>query len=169
MSGTTTTNHTSPFRLRGFPLLSAGNTFNFVAAAPGLWAHVKVYAEGGENGVHTHFDEDHLFVVLAGEATFVDAEGDETVVGALEGMMVPRGAAYAFRSSSDGNNLVMLRVGAPVDPALADWDDVNPEAGIPNGILQRSTPQGAPAPGRDPANKTGAVRGVPIPGRFFGE
>ena len=169
MSRTTTTNHTIPFRLRGFPLLSAGNTFNFLAAAPGLWAHLKVYAEGGENGVHAHPDEDHLFVVLDGEATFVDVEGDLTVVGALEGMMVPRGAAYAFRSTGDGN-LVMLRVGAPVDPALADWDDVNPETGIPDDMMRRTTSDGAPAEGRDPAvNKTGALPGVPIPGRFFGE
>ena len=64
-----------PFSVRGTPLLSAGNTHTLLAAAPALWAHVKVYAEGGENGVHAHADEDHLFLVLDGEATFVDAEG----------------------------------------------------------------------------------------------
>ena len=39
----------------------------------------------------------------------------------------------------------MVRVGAPVDPALADWHDVHPEAGIPNGVMRRTAADGAPA------------------------
>ena len=142
-----------------------------LASAPALWAHVKVYAQGGENGVHLHPDEDHLFFVVNGEATFVDAAGQGTTVGALEGMLVPRGAPYAF-SSSGADNLVMLRVGAPAHGGAADRSAVT-EAGIPEAVATRVQVDGRPAPGGDPANKTGAVPGVadgerrlsaPVPG-----
>jgi mannose-6-phosphate isomerase-like protein (cupin superfamily) len=159
---------TEKFSLRGTPLLSAGNTQTLLAKAPSLWAHVKVYASGGENGVHAHPDEDHLFVVLAGEATFVGPDQSETVVGSYEGMMVPRGAAYAFRSSAE-DNLVMIRVGAPADTTLIDADgkpDVT-GSGIPKAVANRVAADGKPAPGLAPTNKTGAVPGVPIPGRVF--
>jgi mannose-6-phosphate isomerase-like protein (cupin superfamily) len=165
MEATAGTGAAIPFSLRGTALLSEGNTQTLLAKAPCLWAHVKVYAEGGENGVHAHPLEDHMFLVLDGEATFVDAEGNETVVGAYEGMMVPRGSAYAFRSSGSGC-LVMVRVGAPIDSQLAD-EGSSSLLGIPASIQRRVAVDGADAPGLARSNKTGAVPGVPIPGRFF--
>jgi mannose-6-phosphate isomerase-like protein (cupin superfamily) len=155
-----------PFSLRGTPLVSAGNVHTLLAKAPALWAHIKVYAEGGENGVHAHPREDHLFLVLSGEATFVDAEGNQTVVPRFDGMMIPRGVAYAFRSSAE-ENLVMLRVGSPAAQVEGAEGEVASDE-IPLGVAERVGPDGRPAPGLDPANKTGAVAGVPIPGRFFG-
>jgi hypothetical protein len=80
-------------------------------------------------------------------------------------MMVPRGTAYAFRSSGRGN-LVMVRVGAPTDSRLADDGSTSPQ-GIPTSIQQRVAVDGSDAPGLAPTNKTGAVPGVAIPGRFF--
>jgi len=42
------------FSIRGTPLLASGSTMEMVTRAPGLWMHVKVYADGGENGLHSH-------------------------------------------------------------------------------------------------------------------
>jgi mannose-6-phosphate isomerase-like protein (cupin superfamily) len=153
------------FSVDGEQLLSAGNTQRLLAMAPSLWAHVKVYAEGGENGIHAHPNEDHMFFVLAGEATFLAPDERETVVGPYQGIMMPRGAAYAFRSSGS-HNLVMLRVGAPTDTAMiaADPREILPGQGIPVPAAERIHVDGTPAPGLDPTNKTGAVPGVPVPG-----
>src|SRR5262249_952758 len=73
--------------------------------------HVKVYAEGGENGLHAHDHEEHAFFVLAGRATFTAEDGSETELLPFEGMVVPKHAYYCFTSSGD-ENLVMLRVAA---------------------------------------------------------
>src|SRR6266571_126692 len=93
------------------PLLSSGRTNLSVAKTNRLKLRVKVYAEGGENGLHTHKDEDHAFVVLQGQATFRDENDNTIVVNKYEGIMLPHGAYYYFQSSGD-ENLVLLRVGA---------------------------------------------------------
>lgn len=144
-----------PFSMKT-PLLSAGNSFKHLADTSDLWLHVKVYAEGGENALHAHTTEDHAFVVLEGQATFFAADGSTTVVGKNEGMMLPKGALYNFQSSGEGN-LVMLRVGTGVNG--------NPYKKI--GEDDRIGPDGNALPGHDPANKTGAIPGVPVPGKFF--
>ena len=154
---------TTKFSLRGTPLLAAGSTMDLLGKAPCLWAHLKVYAEGGENGVHAHPYEDHLFLVLAGEATFIDDAGTETVVGVHEGMVVPRSTHYAFHSSGEGN-LVLLRVGSPADSSLIEEGEQEEHLGIPASVVGRIGVQPLSAD-----NKTGAVPGVPIPGQFFGD
>src|SRR5947208_13661355 len=90
------------------PLLSEGRSNQEVAATDLLKLRVKVYAEGGENGLHTHNDEDHSFVVLQGQATFHDENDTPTVVNKHEGIMIPRGAFYYFQSTGD-ETLVLLR------------------------------------------------------------
>ena len=155
------------FVAHGQPLLAEGNTMDLLARAPGLWAHLKVYADGGENALHAHGAEDHLFFVLDGSATFTDGNGIETVVGRYEGMVVPRDALYMFRCSGEGN-LVMIRIGAPADPAHTAW--VTHEASgvdYPEAMMIRVDREHRAAPGDDPANGTGSVRGVPIPDRTF--
>ena len=139
----------SVFSLAGTPVLSAGRFDEVLARTNEFVARVKVYAEGGENATHTHLTEDHLFLVLAGEATFSLGRNDEeqVVVGPNHGVMLPRGSFYHFLSSGD-ENLVMVRVGA------GDATD-----------LGRTGPDGVPMPGHDPRNKH--VDGVPVPGRFF--
>ena len=129
------------------PLLSSGRSNLEVAATDLLKLRVQVYAEGGENGLHAHHDEDHAFIVLQGQATFRDENDTPTVVGKYEGIMLPKGALYYFQSTGD-ENLVLIRVGA----------GRKPEGGYrlgPNGVAL--TPE---------ENKH--VDGTPIPGLFFG-
>ena len=129
------------------PLLSAGRSMELLAATDRLKVRIKVYAEGGENGLHTHNDEDHAFVILQGQATFYDADEDATVLNPYEGIMLPRGAFYRFASTGD-ENLVLIRIGT---------------GDLPAG--QRVGPHGRPLT----REENGRVDGVPIPGRFFPE
>jgi mannose-6-phosphate isomerase-like protein (cupin superfamily) len=144
------------FSANGFPLLSTGSTTDLVARTSSLWIQVKVYADGGENGLHAHSSEDHTFIVLDGEATFFDEAGAETVVSKYDGILVPRKVLYRFRSSGS-SNLVMIRVGAP-----ASEEDLFEASG------QRVGRTGAAAPGDAPENGAGAIRGIPVPGQTFG-
>jgi mannose-6-phosphate isomerase-like protein (cupin superfamily) len=130
------------------PLLSEGRTDRVLASTELLKLRLKVYAEGGENGLHAHHDEDHSFVVLDGQATFYDKDGNETVVRRYEGIMIPKGTFYRFLSSGT-TNLVLLRVGAGRRP------DGNFRLG----------PNGRPLT----AEENHRVEGVPVPGKFFGE
>jgi len=129
------------------PLLSSGRSNLSVAETDLLKIRVKVYAEGGENGLHTHQDEDHAFIILQGQATFHDEEGNTNVVNKNEGIMLPHGAFYYFQSSGD-ENLVLLRVGAGRKP---------------KGEF-RVGPNGRPLTQEE--NKH--IDGTPIPGQFFG-
>jgi len=135
--------------LAGTPVLSLGRYDTVLAACEGFGARVKVYYEGGENATHTHLKEDHLFFVLAGQATFhLGRDGEEVkVANRFEGVLLPRGSYYRFESSGD-ENLVMLRVGA--------WSADDRE---------RTGPDGLPLAGRDPRNKH--IDGVSIPGKYF--
>jgi mannose-6-phosphate isomerase-like protein (cupin superfamily) len=129
------------------PLLSKGRTNKALASTDLLKLRVKVYAEGGENGLHAHQDEDHAFVVLEGQATFHDEEGNTTIVNQYEGIMLPKGAYYYFQSSGD-SNLVLLRAGA--GRKAEGGHRLNQQGNLTT----------------DEENKH--VDGVPIPGAFFG-
>jgi mannose-6-phosphate isomerase-like protein (cupin superfamily) len=144
------------FSANGFPLLSAGSTTDLVARSSSMWVHVKVYADGGENGLHAHSAEDHVFVILDGEATFFDENAAETVVSKNDGILIPHGTLYRFRSSGS-TNLVMLRIGAAAgdEDLFGTWGE-------------RVGKTGEAAPGDAPANGAGAIRGTPIPGQTFG-
>jgi mannose-6-phosphate isomerase-like protein (cupin superfamily) len=132
-------------------LLDQGRTMDLLAATEHLCAHIKVYAEGGENALHAHAEEEHLFVILAGEATFrLGKEEKLQKRGKYEGIMIPAGSLYWFVSSGT-ENLVMLRVGA--------------KAGGWNSFDDRVDADGKPLPGDSAANKE-----VPVkvrPGAFF--
>jgi mannose-6-phosphate isomerase-like protein (cupin superfamily) len=130
-------------------LLDQGRTMDLLAKSEMMAAHIKVYAEGGENGLHTHDHEDHIFVVLAGEATFRTGVAEqERVVSKFQGIMLPKGAYYRFESSGD-ENLVLLRVGAQ----------------LPGTSHDRTKPDGSPIPGDSPDNKQVPV--VRRPGKYF--
>lgn len=134
------------------PYLSKGRISALVAKTDQLWIHTKVNAEGGENAVHTHTNEDHAFVVLEGEVTFFDERGDGNVLKPYQGIMIPRGAYYRYLNTGPGN-LIVLRVGA----------GEKKKEGIPS----RLAPSGRPLVGNSPENKH--IEGVPIPGKFFGK
>ena len=67
--------------------------------------------KSGENGLHAHIDEDHVFVVLQGEAQFYDLDGALPVLKKHQALMLPKGCFYSFSNDTDGP-LVMLRFGA---------------------------------------------------------
>jgi mannose-6-phosphate isomerase-like protein (cupin superfamily) len=147
---------TSPevFTLRA-PLLESGNMDTPLYTTESMWAHVKVYAEGGENDLHAHPLEEHSFIVLDGEATFVDGDGKETQVGRNEGILLPKGALYRFCNTGTGN-LVMLRIG------------VGSNSRLPGKADERRGPDGKPMT-NNPSN-VAKNRVTPVlTGRYFGD
>jgi mannose-6-phosphate isomerase-like protein (cupin superfamily) len=106
------TDKASKFSIRDAPMLAEGQTMTLLAQATDLKIHLKVHAPGwnGELVQHKHPHEDHMFFVLAGEATFKDKDGELTTVGPMEGIMLPKDVTYSFENSGDVN-LVILRAG----------------------------------------------------------
>jgi mannose-6-phosphate isomerase-like protein (cupin superfamily) len=119
----------STFKLAA-QLLDQGRTMDLLARADVLAAHIKVYAEGGENTIHAHTKEEHLFVILEGEATFHLGHEDRVrVLGKHDGVIIPAGSYYWFVSSGE-ENLVLLRVGAKPE-GWSDFDDRVNVDGLP--------------------------------------
>lgn len=153
------------FTMRNLPLLEGGATMDLLGLAPMLWAHSKVYSSGGENALHSHDTEDHVFLILQGRAEFHFGDGSTAQAGAFDGVMVPRGTQYRFHAVEAEGNLVMFRVGAAV---VKDSSDLHPKFNIPREALQsRSDPQGQPAAGDARKNGTAAQPTVFKPGAFF--
>jgi mannose-6-phosphate isomerase-like protein (cupin superfamily) len=131
------------------PLLAKGASNNVVVDSDLLWIWVKVYAEGGENFLHKHVAEDHSFIILDGQATFHDKDGNDTVLNKYQGIFLPRGTYYSFTSTGSGP-LVLLRVGAGKDGAgyreNREW-----------------------FPGVVDTRMEAGVRAEPLAGKFFGD
>lgn len=94
-------------------MLSQGRTDTVLAATEDLSVRLKVYASGGENGLHTHVDEDHVFVILQGSARFFGPDEEAVDLGVNQGIMMPKGVLYRFYATSENECLVMLRIGTP--------------------------------------------------------
>jgi len=153
------------FSMRNLPLLEGGATMDLLGLAPALWAHSKVYSTGGENALHSHDIEDHVFLILQGEATFHFGDGSTTDVRAFEGVMVPRGTRYRFHANEAGGNLVMFRVGGA---QVKDSSDLDPRFAIPREALQsRSDSQGRYAAGDAKKNGVASQPTVFKAGAFF--
>jgi mannose-6-phosphate isomerase-like protein (cupin superfamily) len=135
------------FKLEG-PLLSDGRGDTPLFTTDLMWAHLKIYARGGENDLHAHPEEEHTFIVLQGEATFVDADDVETVLSPYEGILLPKGTYYRFRSTGD-ENLVMLRIGVGSNSRLPGKED------------ERKGPDGQPMRGNPSQVARGRLRPVP--------
>lgn len=135
------------FKLRT-PLLAQGRLDTVLAQTDSMQVRMKSYAEGGENVLHAHTSEDHIFVILQGQAAFHDKEDNETVLGRNEGIMLPQGAYYWFQSCGD-EPLVMLRVRAKTGKAE----------------IPRVGADGRPLPGHAKENKY--EEPVPIDGAFY--
>lgn len=143
------------FKLRG-PVLAKGRADTPLAITDEMWVHLKVYAEGGENALHSHVKEDHVFIVLDGEATFHDQMGAATVLTKYEGILLPKGALYRFQSSGK-TNLVMLRMGSGSNPYLPEHQN------------ERHGPDGRPLVASSKENDpSGMGPPVPVRGKFFG-
>jgi len=100
------------FKMRA-QLLDQGRTNTLLARTDNMWATLKVYASGGENGLHMHPNEDHTFIVLQGSARYYDADGGCTDVGKHAGIMLPAGTHYWFEATSK-EPLVLVRIGCRV-------------------------------------------------------
>ena len=112
MTATREKKQASFFKMRA-QLLDQGRTNTLMARTDNMWATLKVYASGGENGLHTHPNEDHTFIVLQGKARYYDADGGHVDVSKHEGIMLPAGAYYWFEAISK-EPLVLIRIGCRV-------------------------------------------------------
>lgn len=156
---------TLKFSMRNLPLLESGATMGLLGLAPMLWAHSKVYSSGGENALHSHEIEDHVFLVLQGRATFHFGDHSSAEAGAFEGVLVPRGTQYRFHANEAEGNLVMFRVGAA---AVQDSSDLDPRFALPREALKsRADPQGRYAAGDAKNNGTAAQPTLFKAGAFF--
>ena len=139
----------SLFKLRA-QMLKKGRSTELVSSTDNMRVHIKVYASGGENGLHNHTDEDHFHLVLQGSALFYGPRGEEIHCGQYEGIMLPAGSFYRFNATSD-EPLVLLRVGAKAAPT-SEHDRLNI--------------YGDPLPTDAPGNGQGEV--IPVEGKFWG-
>jgi mannose-6-phosphate isomerase-like protein (cupin superfamily) len=103
------------FKLRSRKLKQGRSNYH-CAETENMWLNMKVYAGGGENGLHNHTDEDHFHLVLQGTACFYGPRGEEKHLGPWEGVLLPKGCFYRFLATSE-ENLVLLRVGCKAGEA----------------------------------------------------
>jgi hypothetical protein len=130
-------------------LASKGHTKHLLAQTDMMTMHIHCYApQGGENGLHSHVKEDHVFVCLQGEAVFRGINGALPALKKHLAILIPRGCYYSFSNETE-EPCVLLRFGASPDGYNSD----------------RIDPQGKPIPGR--AHQKGAVAPVLIEGAFF--
>jgi quercetin dioxygenase-like cupin family protein len=157
-------NEATTFSLRGAPLLKKGATMESVGLADNLWAHVKIYSCGGENGLHKHDKEDHVFLVLQGKAIFEFGDGSKKVAAPFEGVFLPRGTLYRFQADP-ADNLVMFRVGGAqvTNPA-----DVDSRFKMPRELMGARTDKESREADYKSASNGAHSEPVEIwPGRFF--
>jgi quercetin dioxygenase-like cupin family protein len=114
------------FRVRA-ELPDQGRTNIVLGATPLLSVVLKTYASGGENEMHAHPNEDHLFVILQGRAKFYGPNDEMRIVDKNECVLLPRNSFYWFQAIEGEEALVMLRVGAALDPALDPLDRIDPD------------------------------------------
>ena len=136
------------------PYMQQGRVTQTVAKTDNMWIAVKINAEGGENEIHSHLDEDHSFIVLEGEMSVFDEKGNEMKVGKYQGVMIPKGAYYRYLNTGSGN-LVVIRIGAGIKG--------QPQGGVD----MRIRPDGRPLLAGSVENKT--LPPIEMPGKFFAE
>ena len=83
------------------PRITDGRSHMPLVRTDVLMSGLNYYAPGRKNKLHTHPGEDHMFVVLDGQATFFDKDEKATVLGKGEGILLPEGHFYQFESSGD--------------------------------------------------------------------
>jgi mannose-6-phosphate isomerase-like protein (cupin superfamily) len=103
------------FDLR-IPLLKKGRSHKVVARTDIMNVAMKCYAEGGENALHAHPEEDHVFVILDGKVRFYDRNGEVATLRKHQAILAPKGWYYWFESCGD-RPLVILRFGAYLRPS----------------------------------------------------
>jgi mannose-6-phosphate isomerase-like protein (cupin superfamily) len=134
------------------PLLSEGLLTKWVAAAGKMDVAMKSYARGGENTLHAHTKQDHLFVVLQGRARFCDRDGNERELGRHEGILMAKGWFYKFESCGD-EPLIMLRVASGEYESMDERR--NDRIGVDGNLLAGDS------------TENNYKEPVPIPGAYF--
>jgi mannose-6-phosphate isomerase-like protein (cupin superfamily) len=129
-------------------LLSKGRSDRTLAQTDFMSVRIKCYAQGGENVLHSHPGEDHAFIILDGEADFFGKNGEIGVLSKGQGIILPRGCFYKFKSCGD-TPLVLLRLGAEKEKLPTN----------------RVGADGKSLPGNSKANKH--EDGVPIEGVYY--
>lgn len=157
--------HAVLFSMRNLPMLEQGTTYDPLATAENLWASVKVYASGGENALHSHGGEDHIFVVMQGKATFTFADGSTSVVGSFQGVMIPKDVKYKFEAD-EAQNLVLLRVGGGVRH-VKGLADLTPFGTPKDVVRQTSFADGSTKIGDSPKNGETSKPRVYAKGKYF--
>jgi len=131
-------------------LVSKGHTKTLLAQTDLMTFNVHCYGpKGGENGMHAHVEEDHIFVCLEGEAQFRGLNGPLPPLKKHQALFLPKGCFYSFSNETD-KPLILIRFGA------------SPK-GVGGG--RRLDPRGEYIPGR--ASQHGAVKPVFIDNAFF--
>src|ERR687891_1854450 len=136
------------------PYMKQGRITQLVAETANMWIHTKINAEGGENEIHAHLDEDHSFIVLEGEMSVFDEKGNEMKLKQYQGVMIPKGAYYRYLNTGSGN-LVVIRVGAGIKGQAQGGEEM------------RVRPDGKPLLAGAVENKN--LPPLEIPGKFFAE
>ena len=124
-------------------LPATGRTNQVLGATSHMSVVLKTYANGGENELHAHTNEDHVFVVLQGSATFYGPRDEERHVKKNDCVLIPKDALYWFAADEGGEALVMVRIGAAIDAS--------------KDVLARVDHHGAPFDGYSAANKEAPV------------
>jgi len=129
-------------------LVSQGHTRRLLAETDLTTFRIHCYAPGiGENALHAHMNEDHIFLVLEGTALFLGLEGEIARLTKHQAIVLPKGCFYQF-SNCGQEPLVMARFGACKEKD--DW---------------RISPDGTRIPGR--THEQGYVAPVLIENAYF--
>src|SRR5690242_21752875 len=83
-------------------LVKEGHTRTLLAETDLMTLGIHCYAPGiGENALHSHTKEDHMFLVLQGTAQFTTGRDGKTVVNAekIHAVVLPAGCYYRFCNS----------------------------------------------------------------------
>jgi mannose-6-phosphate isomerase-like protein (cupin superfamily) len=100
----------STFKLKT-PQITGGRSHIPLASTEHMSVGLNYYIPGRKNKLHTHPGEDHIFVVMDGQATFYNKEHQPIVLNKGEGIMLPENHYYYFQSTGD-NPLALFRVSA---------------------------------------------------------
>lgn len=131
-------------------LVSQGHTRQLLAETDLMTLRIHCYSPGiGENALHAHTKEDHIFLVLQGTAQFNSGRDGKKILnaGKNQAVVLPAGCYYQFCNSGD-TPLVMARIGAGQDKSD-----------------MRLNPDGTPIPGR--SHEKDAAKPTLIEGAFF--
>jgi mannose-6-phosphate isomerase-like protein (cupin superfamily) len=100
----------STFKLKT-PHITAGRSHIPLATTEHMSVGLNYYTPGRKNKLHTHPGEDHIFVVMDGQATFYNKEHQPTVLNKGEGILLPENHYYYFQNTGD-RPLALFRVSA---------------------------------------------------------